>query len=162
MKDFTMIPNKRSNRGKYCRFSKICFTKKLLESDAWHRVSKSPKTVEIFIYLWSCMQWANVKEGKRKRWVITNNGDIEVSTVKMRKKLGISKSTCTDGIHLLITVGLIRLTRIGQNKICHKYKILYEVVPPKEQRWEQYPKKDWEHECPKSPNNLVGRKTQFK
>ena len=39
---------------------------------------------------------------------------------------------------------------------------MYEVVPPKEQRWEQYPKKDWEHECPKSPNNLVGKKTQFK
>ena len=100
----TNTDNKRANRGKYCKFSKICFAKEFLESDAWKRVSKSPKTVEIFIYLWSCLQWTKVKEGKRKRWVVTNNGDIEVSTVKMRKKMGNSKSTCTDGIHLLITV----------------------------------------------------------
>ena len=80
----------------------------------------------------------------------------------MRKKLGISKATCTKAIHKLITVGLINLTREGQNKVCHKYKILYQVVPTKEQRWKKYPDQDWSHECPKSPNNLVGKKTQFK
>ena len=32
----------------------------------------------------------------------------------------------------------------------------------REQRWKKYPDEDWSYECPKSPNNLVGKKTQFK
>ena len=160
-----MSPNNGNNKpskGKYCKFSHITLKKELLESDAWARVSKSPKTVEVFIYLWSCLQWTTHKTGRTKGWDVTNNGDIEVSTVKMRDKLGVTKATCTNAIHLLIEVGLIRLTREGRNKICHKYKILYDVVPTNEQRWKKYPDKNWKDECPKSPDNLVGKKTQFK
>ena len=42
------------------------------------------------------------------------------------------------------------------------YKILYQVVPQAHERWRKYPQQNWKHECPTSPNNLVGRKTQFK
>ena len=80
----------------------------------------------------------------------------------MRDKLGISKATCTTAVHKLIEVGLISLTREGQNKVCHMYKILYSIVPPNEERWRKYPQQNWKHECPTSPNNLVGKKTQFK
>ena len=31
-----------------------------------------------------------------------------------------------------------------------------------EERWKKYPEKDWEHECPKTPNTLIGVKTRFK
>ena len=91
-----------------------------------------------------------------------NNGDIEISMEKMRVKLDISKATCTTAVHKLIEVGLIRLTRVGQNKVCHKYKMLYSVVPQNEERWRKYPDKNWKHECPKAPNNLVGKDTRFK
>ena len=91
-----------------------------------------------------------------------NNGEIIISTTKMKDKLSISKATCTTAKHKLIEVGLIRLTRVGQNKICHKYKILYSVVPPKDERWRKYPKQNWKDECPKSPDNLVGNDTRFK
>ena len=80
----------------------------------------------------------------------------------MRGKLGIVKATCTGAIHKLIEVGFIALTRVGQNKVCHKYKILYQVVPQREERWRKYPDSNWKHECPTSPNNLVGRETRFK
>ena len=80
----------------------------------------------------------------------------------MREKLGISKATCTTAVHKLIEVGLIRLTRVGQNKICHKYKMLYSVVPQKDERWRKYPEQNWKDECPKSPNNLIGKDTRFK
>ena len=80
----------------------------------------------------------------------------------MREKLSLSKGTCTTAIHKLINVGLITLTRVGQNKVCHKYKMLYSVVPQAEERWRKYPKKNWKHECPKAPNNLVGKDTRFK
>ena len=31
-----------------------------------------------------------------------------------------------------------------------------------EERWRKYPEQDWEHECPKTPNTLIGVKTRFK
>ena len=92
----------------------------------------------------------------------SNNGEIEISTIKMKDKLCISKGTCTTAVHKLIEVGLIRLTRVGQNKICHKYKMLYSVVPQKDERWRKYPEQNWKDECPKSPDNLVGKDTRFK
>ena len=40
--------------------------------------------------------------------------------------------------------------------------MLYSVVPQKDERWRKYPEKNWKHECPKAPNNLVGKNTRFK
>ena len=147
-------------KKQYCRFTSITFHKGFVESEAWAVLTKSQ--IEVFIYIWSCLQWAQIKIKKKKKWVVSNNGVIEISTSIMRKKLNISKGTCTTAIHKLIAVGLIRLTRVGQNNVCHKYKVLYFVVPPAEERWRKYPEKNWEHECPKSPDNLIGRKTQYK
>ena len=152
--------NNRSDKGMYCKFAFLSQSKKLLESQAWNELTLSQ--IRVFIYIWSCLQWTNIGTKRKPDIVPSNNGDIEISTEKMREKLGISKATCTTAIHKLITVGLIRLTREGQNKVCHKYKMLYQVVPTNEQRWKKYPDQDWAHECPKSPNNLVGKKTQFK
>ena len=143
-------------KNRYCRFSFISLSKGLLESAAWNELTLSQ--INVFIYIWSCLQWAKNK----KNWVMVNNGDIEISTEKVRKKLGICKATCTTAVHKLIEVGLIRLTRVGQNKICHKYKMLYSVVPQKDERWRKYPEQNWKDECPKAPNNLVGKDTRFK
>ena len=143
----------------YCNFSFISLNKTLLESYAWN--SLTIKQIQVFIYLSSCLVWNQEKVAGKKRWVAVNNGDIEVSTVKMRDKLNISKQTCSKAIHKLIKVGLIRLTREGHNKICHMYKILYEV-PQREQRWKQYPERNWKHECPTAPDSFVGKDTRFK
>ena len=40
--------------------------------------------------------------------------------------------------------------------------MLYSVVPQKDERWRKYPKQNWKDECPKAPNNLVGKDTRFK
>ena len=145
-----------SNNPSYCNFRFISLNKNILESDAWN--SLSIKQINVFIYLYSCLQWTKDK----KNWKVVNNGQIEVSSDIMRKRLNISKQTCSKAIHQLIKVGLIRLTRVGQNKVCHKYKILYDVVPQSEQRWKKYPKKNWVNECPKRPNSLNGIDTRFK
>ena len=142
---------------KYCNFAFISLNKTLLESPAWN--SLTLKQIRVFYYLWSCIQWY---KSKKKKAIPSNNGSITVSTIKMRNKLGISKQTCSKAIHKLIEVGLIRLTRVGENKVCHQYKILYNIVPQREERWKKYPDKDWLHECPKRPNMLVGVSTQFK
>ena len=143
-------------KNRYCKFKFISLNAGLLESAAWNKLTLSQ--IQVFIYIWSCLQWGKVK----KKPVSANNGEITISTTKMKDKLRISKATCTTAVHKLIEVGLIRLTRVGQNKICHKYKILYSVVPPKDERWRKYPKQNWKDECPKTPDNLVGKDTRFK
>ena len=142
----------------YCKFSFISLNKNILESEAWN--SLSIKQIRVFVYLWSCLVW--YKDKKKKKTYPSNNGQIEVSSDIMRKKLNISKQTCSKAIHQLIKVGFIRLTRVGQNKVCHKYKILYDVVPQNEQRWKKYPDENWANECPKRPNSLNGIDTRFK
>ena len=144
-------------KNRYCNFKFISLNAGLLESVAWNELTLSQ--IQVFIYIWSCLQWGKVK----KKPVSANNGEITISTTKMKDKLRISKATCTTAVHKLIEVGLIRLTRVGENKICHKYKILlYTVVPTSEQRWRKYPEQNWKDECPKAPNNLVGKDTRFK
>ena len=143
-------------KNRYSRFSFISLNAGLLESAAWNDLTLSQ--IQVFIYIWSCLQWGKIK----KKYVSANNGEITISTTKMNDKLCISKATCTTAVHKLIEVGLIRLTRVGQNKICHKYKMLYSVVQQKDERWRKYPKQNWKDECPKSPNNLVGKDTRFK
>jgi len=143
---------------RYCKFSFISLNKGLLESEAWNSLTKNQ--IRVFIYLWSCFSW--YRDKKKKISYPSNNGDITVSSIKMLIALNISKQTCSKAIHQLIKVGLIRLTRVGENKVCHKYKILYDFVPQSEERWRKYPEQDWEHECPKTPNTLIGVKTRFK
>ena len=143
-------------KNRYCRFSFISLNAGLLESPAWNKLTLSQ--IRVFTYIWSCIQWTKIK----KKYYAANNGDIEISIVKMKDKLGICNATCTTAVHKLIEVGLIRLTRVGQNKICHKYKMFYSVVPQKDERWRKYPKQNWKDECPKSPNNLIGKDTRFK
>ena len=143
-------------KERYCKFAFISLNAGLLESAAWNELKLSQ--IRVFTYIWSCIQWTKIK----KKYYAANNGDIEISMVKMKDKLGICNATCTTAVHKLIEVGLIRLTRVGQNKICHKYKILYSEVSQKDERWRKYPDKNWKHECPKAPNNLVGKDTRFK
>ena len=143
-------------KNRYCKFAFISLNAGLLESAAWNELKLSQ--IRVFTYIWSCIQWTKIK----KKYYAANNGDIEISMVKMKDKLGICNATCTTAVHKLIEVGLIRLTRVGQNKICHKYKMLYSVVPQKDERWRKYPVQNWKDECPKAPNNLVGKDTRFK
>ena len=144
-------------KKQFCNFKSITFHKGFLESEAWAALTKSQ--IEILIYIWSCLQWAKFGKKRKKEWLVANNGDIEISMEKMRVKLGISKATCTTAVHKLIEVGLIRLKQVGQNKLCHKYQVLYAVVLQKEEQWRKYPGKDWKHECPNVSNNLVGKDT---
>ena len=87
---------------KYCKFAFISLNKRLVESPAWN--SLTIKQQRVFIYLCSCLQWY---KPKKKKAIPSNNGDIAVSTVKMKDKLGISKQTCSKAIHKQIEVGLI-------------------------------------------------------
>ena len=132
-----------------------------LGSYAWNKLTN--KEQQIFIYLVTCLRFK--KRHKRdKKMICWNNGDIEVSFSKIKQKIPMSSKTMSKAVKSLIGVGLVVLTREGQNKTCHKYKLLFEHigVPKKHQRWLRYPKQNWFNEVPKHPNNLVGKKSRWK
>ena len=147
--------------NRYPKFTISCFSYGFINSEAFNEICKG-STIKVFIYIKSCLQYTDVGKKRKRNWIPTNNGDIEISMDIMRKKLGICKGTCTKAVKKLITVGAIRLTRIGANKTCHKYKVLVDVVPTAEERWRHYPEKNWEHEAPKNPRNFIGKDTRFK
>ena len=133
---------------------------KFLGSYAWNKLT--PIEQHVYYYLFTALIW---KKKKKKDMVYecVNNGGIEVSFAKMREKIPMTSKTMSKAIKNLIGVGLIRLTRVGENKKCHMYELLGEgVVEKKKQRWLSYPEKDWYHEAPKHPNNLVGKKSRWK
>ena len=134
--------------------------------------------LRVFQFLMGRVQMVKIRNGKYKgNLEYTNNGKIEIANSTIMKsiphfwkgkwKVGIAKGTCTNAVHKLIEVGLIKLTRIGNNKLSHMYEILYSTgdvinMKPHQERWRRYPKENWKHECPKFPNNLVGVDTRFK
>ena len=81
---------------------------------------------------------------------------------KLSQEMGVSLGKINYCMKKLAEKGLIKLTRVGENRVCHMYKILYEVVPQNEERWKKYPQQNWKDKCPKAPNTLVGLKTRFK
>ena len=144
---------------RYCKFTSITFHKGLVESEAWRGLTKSQ--IDVFIYIWSCLKWAKEK----KKWGAANNGDIEISTIKMRTKLGLCKGTCTTAIHKLIEVGFIKITYRGGMGCgdMNKYKLLWvDDVRHDKMRWKRYPNENWEHEIPKVKDYIVGKETRFK
>ena len=133
---------------------------KFLGSKAWNKIT--PREQHVYYYLFTALKWRPLKK-KDLVYECINNGGIEVSLTKIREKIPMSSRTASKAIKNLIGVGLIRLTRVGQNKECHKYELLGEgVVPKKQQRWLRYPQQNWFNETPKHPNNLVGKKSRWK
>ena len=147
---------------KYCKTnSQWRCSYHFLGSKAWNKLTKREQ--QVLYYLTTCLKFGKLHK-RDKDLVCMNNGDIEVSFEKLREKIPMSSKTCSMAIKNLIGVGLVTLTREGQNKQCHKYKLLIEGidVPQKHQRWRFYPNKDWYHETPKHPNNLVGKNSRWK
>ena len=151
----------KKHQGRFPHFNGyIGLNKGILESQSWKELTR--KEIDIFLYIFARLKYVNTGKKIKAKWEAKNNGDIKISMEKMRTDLGMAKDTSSKGVHKLIKIGLIRLTRVGSNKICHKYKVLYRVVDTKQERWRKYPEQNWEHECPKSPKNLIGRNTRFK
>ena len=101
---------------------------------------------------------------KKTKWL--NNGHVGFTeTMFVKKKLG-SKNTYLKARNKLIEVGLIRQTYQGGmvKGNYSRYKILVPKrgVPEDEQRWRDYPEKNWKDDIPTAKNNKVGFDTRFK
>ena len=100
-----------------------------------------------------------------RKWTEYNNGEISFTESQYRKVFGYSKMTYLSARNILIERGFLKITHFGGSGSGDraKYEVLIcEDMDPFNQRWRRYPKENWKHEVPKSKNNLIGKKTQWK
>jgi hypothetical protein len=107
---------------------------------------------------------SKAKGGVNKMW--TNNGDVSCTESEYRKITGACSSTYIKARNQLIAVGFIRQTHQGGTHRGDraKYKVLISANGngSNDERWRDYPNKNWEQEIPRQKKQLVGVKTQWK
>ena len=132
---------------------------RLYWSTAYQSLTLSARNLMMCFY--SELRW----QGKGKKKVYTNNGEISFSEAEFKANgLGCS-ATYIKARNQLIKVGFIKVTYRGgmARGDMNKYKLLWvDEVLHSEMRWKLYPDEDWEHEIPKVKDYIVGRKTRFK
>ena len=105
------------------------------------------------------------KRKKNKPVQYTNNDSISFTEIQFREFLGYCSTTYLNARNQLIKVGLIKQTYRGGVGYGDRatYKLLFiPGVPTAEQRWRNYPERNWSDDIPKLKKQLVGVKTQFK
>ncbi|SVC79391.1 uncharacterized protein METZ01_LOCUS332245, partial [marine metagenome] len=105
-----------------------------------------------------------VKDGVNKAW--TNNGEVSCTEKEFKKINGSCSSTYIKARNQLIKVGFIKQTHRGGTHRGDraKYEVLVSAngVSASNERWRDYPNKNWEQEIPRQKKQLVGVKTQWK
>jgi hypothetical protein len=132
---------------------------RLYWSDAYQTLNRS--ALNLMMCFYAELRW----NGKKKKRVYTNNGEISFSEAEFKlNKLGAS-GTYLNARNQLIKVGFIKVTYRGgmARGDMNKYKLLWvDGVFHHEMRWKRFPDENWEHEIPKVKDYAVGRETRFK
>ncbi len=105
------------------------------------------------------------RKWNNKTKIVLNNGDISFTQIQFKGVFGYSKETYLKARNQLIECGFIAQTYRGGK--CRgdmaKYKLLFiNGVPFCEQRWREYPEKNWIDEIPKPKKQLIGIGSQWK
>ena len=135
------------------------YRNELYFSPAYQSLTKSARN--LFHCMLNELKW----RGTGRKRDFTNNGEISLTGIQFKKMFNCCSSTYLTARDQLIEVGLIKQTYRGG--MCRgdmaKYKILALTnLPSKEQRWQQYPERNWESEIPKSKGMTVGKETRWK
>ncbi len=104
------------------------------------------------------------KDGVSKIW--TNNGEVSCTEAEFKQWTGACSTTYLKSRNQLIKNGFIKQTHRGGTHRGDraKYEVLISAngISKADERWRDYPRKDWEHDIPKSKKQLIGRETQWK
>jgi hypothetical protein len=117
-------PNWEDKMGANNRRSNVLvFERKIIYSEAFHKLSGIAKTV-YFIFL-DRRQMSKIGNKGKERVVITNNGDIVFSYEEALKSFNITKSRFVRALDTLIKYGFIDINHHGggMNKDCTTYYI---------------------------------------
>ena len=141
----------------------VWYTNELYYSSAYQALTLSARNL-----LHCLMSEVDVKSAKsRKRsdaHIYPNNGEISFTQSQFMSQFHCVKQSYINARNLLIKVGCIKMTYRGGTGIgdMAKYKILtLRHIPHEQQRWRNYPNKNWDHEIPKAKKSLVGVATRF-
>ena len=96
--------------------------------------------------------------------IYPNNGEISITQSQFMSQFHCVKQSYINARNLLIKVGCIKMTYRGGTGIgdMAQYKILtLKEIPDEQQRWRNYPDKNWAKEIPKAKKSLVGVSTRF-
>ena len=123
--------------------------------------SLTPAARELLHCMFNELRWTG--RGDKKRY--TNNGDISFTESQFNGMYGTCSSTYLKARNLLIKVGFIK--QISRGGMCRgdraTYKILVcTMLPVNQERWRNYPEKNWKHEIPRPKKQMVGVETQWK
>ena len=134
------------------------YNNELWFSKAYQALRKSSRN------LLHCLIIERKWKGKGKNQEITNNGSLSFTEVQFKEIFGYTSATYLKARNQLIEVGFIK--QMHRGGLCRgdmsKYRILcLRGVLSTEQRWREYPDKNWLSEVPKAKNNQVGLKTRF-
>ena len=136
------------------------YNNELYFSKAYQSLSKSARN--LFHCLRNELRWP--KGQHKKNRVYTNNGDVSCTVIQFREKFEVTSETYFRARNQLIKVGLIKQTYRGGNGQgdMARYKILaLTSLPRSEERWRDYPTKNWESDIPKSKGLTIGKNTRW-
>ena len=160
-------PRAIKKRINFAHFKQLYFDKSFLSSIAF--ASMGGIHIKILLYMMARVKWhkTKVKVGSRTEtvWRTANNGKIDLSIKsEIAKDFHKGSDTISNGVHRLIWLGVIRITKIGgMEKQKHHYEILLpNYVKQEKQRWRKFPQENWEDDVPKSKNSPIGIETRFK
>jgi len=131
-------------------------------SPAYQRLT--PKARDLLHCLMSELRYGWKKVGNKKGKVFHNNGQVSCTEVEFRKLVGCVSRTYIESRNLLIKVGFIKQTYRGGMGPgdCATYKILAMTnLPTNQERWRDYPEKNWSNDIPRPKEQLVGVETQW-
>lgn len=131
------------------RSTVVVFEQRLLKSKAYRSLRK-PTSYFVFAIFMTKRQLAKVGRKGRKRWEITNNGEIEFRYLEAEKKYDISSGAFTKAIDELREKGFIDIAATGMG--VHKVKTLYSISD----RWKLYGTPEYEPPKPR-PKKPINR-----
>ena len=116
---------------------------------------------ELLHCMFNELRWTG--QGDKKRY--KNNGDISFTESQFNGMYGTCSSTYLKARNLLIKVGFIK--QISRGGMCRGDRATYKILvgtrlPVNQERWRNYPEKNWKHEIPRPKKQMVGVETQWK
>jgi len=141
----------------------IYYTNDLFYSDAYQTLTNSSRN--LLHCLMSEVDFIKIKHNKRGGYLYPNNGSISLTQSQFTSYFGCTKSTYKSARDQLIEVGCIKITHsggMGCGDIATYTVLTLKHVPRDEQRWREYPSKNWLNEIPRTKKQLIGISTQWK
>ena len=123
--------------------------------------SLTPTARELLHCFLTELRWR--RKGKKK--IYTNNRDISFTESEFKGMYGCCSSTYLKARNQLIEVGFIR--QISRGGMCRGDRATYKIIvctmlPINQERWRNYPEKNWKDEIPRPKKQMVGVETQWK